>query len=74
MTAWLFLFHSTVGVVQTRKALQAAGVAFQIKDIPRQLRGGCGLCIYLHCLPGEEQSGLSPAKRKPYFAPGMAAG
>ena len=25
MSSWLYLFHSTVGVVQTRKALQAAG-------------------------------------------------
>ena len=47
MSSWLYLFHSTVGVVQTRKALQAAGVAFQIKDIPRQLRSGCGLCVLI---------------------------
>ncbi|HBR2016877.1 TPA: DUF3343 domain-containing protein, partial [Klebsiella pneumoniae] len=26
MTTFLFLFHSTVGVVRMRKALQAAGV------------------------------------------------
>ena len=38
MTTFLFLFHSTVGVVRMRKALQAAGVAFEVKDIPRQLR------------------------------------
>ncbi|CAM3244238.1 hypothetical protein SB6411_05122 [Klebsiella spallanzanii] len=55
MTEYLFLFHSTVGVVRTRKALQAAGMTFRVKDIPRQLRGGCGLCIYLSCEPGEEQ-------------------
>ncbi|VTN13715.1 Protein of uncharacterised function (DUF3343) [Raoultella terrigena] len=53
MTEYLFLFHSTPGVVRTRKALQVAGIAFQVKDIPRQLRGGCGLCISLRCLPGE---------------------
>ncbi|VGE72978.1 Protein of uncharacterised function (DUF3343) [Klebsiella pneumoniae] len=47
MTTFLFLFHSTVGVVRMRKALQAAGVAFEVKDIPRQLRSGCGLCILL---------------------------
>ena len=45
MTEYLFLFHSTVGVIQTRKALQAAGMTFRVADIPRQLRGGCGLCI-----------------------------
>lgn len=30
-----------------RKAMQAAGVAFEVKDIPRQPRSGCGLCILL---------------------------
>ncbi|HCB1497580.1 uncharacterized protein DUF3343 [Klebsiella oxytoca] len=55
MTEYLFLFHSTVGVVRMRKALQAAGMTFRVKDIPRQLRGGCGLCIYLSCEAGEEQ-------------------
>ncbi len=34
MTTFLFLFHSTVGVVRMRKALQAAGVAFEVKDTP----------------------------------------
>ena len=47
MTTFLFLFHSTVGVVRMRKAMQAAGVAFEVKDIPRQLRSDCGLCILL---------------------------
>ena len=41
------LFHSTVGVVRMRKAMQAAGVAFEVKDIPCQPRSGCGLCILL---------------------------
>ena len=45
MKEYLFLFHSTVGVIQTRKALQAAGMTFRVSDIPRDLRGGCGLCI-----------------------------
>lgn len=27
MKEYLFLFHSTVGVIQTRKALQAAGAS-----------------------------------------------
>ena len=43
MKEYLFLFHSTVGVIQTRKALQAAGMTFRVSDIPRDLRGGCGL-------------------------------
>ena len=60
MTEYLFLFHSTLGVVQTRKALQAAGVTFRVADIPRQLRGGCGLCIYLHCSQGEELRWVIP--------------
>ncbi|POT56118.1 hypothetical protein C3432_19275 [Citrobacter amalonaticus] len=55
MTEFLFLFHSTVGVIQTRKALQAEGMAFRVADIPRQLRGGCGLCIYLTCPAGKEK-------------------
>lgn len=41
MKEYLFLFHSTVGVIQTRKALQAAGMTFRVSDIPRDLRGGC---------------------------------
>ncbi|MFA1616450.1 DUF3343 domain-containing protein [Citrobacter amalonaticus] len=60
MTEYLFLFHSTVGVIQTRKALQAAGVTFRVADIPRQLRGGCGLCVYLHCQPGEQDRWVLP--------------
>ncbi|PZT63518.1 DUF3343 domain-containing protein, partial [Escherichia coli] len=40
MKEFLFLFHSTVGVIQTRKALQAAGMTFRVSDIPRDLRGG----------------------------------
>lgn len=39
MKEFLFLFHSTVGVIQTRKALQAAGMTFRVSDIPRDLRG-----------------------------------
>ena len=60
MTEYLFLFHSTLGVVQTRKALQAAGITFRVADIPRQLRGGCGLCIYLYCPQGEERRWVIP--------------
>lgn len=60
MTEYLFLFHSTLGVVQTRKALQAAEISFRVADIPRQLRGGCGLCIYLHCEEGSELRWVVP--------------
>ncbi|MGE0972023.1 DUF3343 domain-containing protein [Klebsiella sp. WOUb02] len=60
MTEYLFLFHSTPGVVRTRKAMQAAGIVCQVKDIPRQLRGGCGLCISLRCQPGEELRWVIP--------------
>ena len=60
MTEYLFLFHSTLGVIQTRKALQAAEISFRVADIPRQLRGGCGLCIYLHCEEGNELRWVMP--------------
>lgn len=60
MTQTLFLFHSTVGVIKTRKALQAAGVSFRVADIPRHLRGGCGLCIYVDCAAGEEAAWVIP--------------
>ncbi|MEL0551217.1 DUF3343 domain-containing protein [Raoultella lignicola] len=62
MTAHLFLFHSTVGVVRTRKALQTADIPFQVQDIPRQLRSGCGLCILLHCPLGEETRWVIPGQ------------
>ncbi len=60
MNEYLLLFHNTPGVLQTRKALQAAGVTFRVQDIPRQLRGGCGLCIRFHCPEGEENQWLLP--------------
>lgn len=60
MNEYLLLFHYTPGVLQTRKAMQAAGVAFRVQDIPRQLRGGCGLCIRFHCQAGEEKQWLIP--------------
>lgn len=56
----LFLFHSTLGVIKTRKALQAAGMCFRVADIPRELRGGCGLCIYIDCLAGKEDEWIIP--------------
>lgn len=67
MTTFLFLFHSTVGVVRMRKALQAAGMTFEVKDIPRQLRSGCGLCIYLSCMPGDEQRWVIPGETAALF-------
>ena len=67
MTTFLFLFHSTVGVVRMRKALQAAGMTFEVKDIPRQLRSGCGLCIYLSCIPGDEQRWVIPGETAALF-------
>ncbi|QOV64659.1 DUF3343 domain-containing protein [Kosakonia pseudosacchari] len=48
MAEYLLLFHNTPGVLQTRKAMQSAGIAFRVQDIPRQLKGGCGLCIRFH--------------------------
>lgn len=60
MTEALFLFHSTLGVIKTRKALQAAGMCFRVADIPRELRGGCGLCIYIDCVAGKEDEWIIP--------------
>lgn len=60
MTTFLFLFHSTVGVVRMRKAMQAAGVAFEVKDIPRQLRSGCGLCILLEGTEADARGWIVP--------------
>lgn len=60
MTETVFLFHSTVGVIKMRKALQAAGILFRVADIPRQLRGGCGLCIYMDCAADEETQWVIP--------------
>ncbi|TBL86604.1 DUF3343 domain-containing protein [Hafnia alvei] len=46
---YLFLFHSTLGVVRLKKRLQAQNVVFKVADIPRQLSSGCGLSIRLRC-------------------------
>lgn len=64
MTTFLFLFHSTVGVVRMRKAMQAAGVAFEVKDIPRQLRSGCGLCILLEGTEADARGRIVPNRRR----------
>lgn len=53
VTVSLLLSHSVVGVVRIRKALQVVGMAFEVEDIPCQLRSGCGLCVYLSCIPGD---------------------
>lgn len=74
MKEYLFLFHSTVGVIQTRKALQAAGMTFRVSDIPRDLRGGCGLCIWLTCPPGEEIQWVIPGIRNQFIVSRMVAG
>lgn len=71
MKEFLFLFHSTVGVIQTRKALQAAGMTFRVSDIPRDLRGGCGLCIWLTCPPGEEIQWVIRANRSDILPAGQ---
>ena len=60
MKETLFLFHTTLGVIKTRKALQAAGMFFRVADIPRELRGGCGLCIYIDCVAGKEDEWIIP--------------
>lgn len=51
---YLFLFHSTLGVVKMKKRLQSAGVNFRVADVPRALRAGCGLSVYVVCPPGEQ--------------------
>ena len=60
MQEYLLLFHNTPGVLQTRKALQSAGITFRVLDIPQQLRGGCGLCIRFTCPTGEETRWVTP--------------
>lgn len=73
MKEYLFLFHSTVGVIQTRKALQAAGMTFRVSDIPRDLRGGCGLCIWLTC-PRREIQWVILGIRNQFIVSRMVAG
>ncbi|TBM28781.1 DUF3343 domain-containing protein [Hafnia paralvei] len=50
---FLFLFHSTLGVVRLKKRLQAQNREFKVADIPRQLSSGCGLSIRLSCTASE---------------------
>lgn len=74
MKEFLFLFHSTVGVIQTRKALQAAGMTFRVSDIPRDLRGGCGLCIWLTCPRRGNTMGDPRADWSQFIASRMVSG
>lgn len=67
MAEYLLLFHSTLGVVQTKKALQAAGVRFRVADIPRTLRSGCGLSIWLHCPADELVQWLRPGQTESVY-------
>lgn len=59
---YLFLFHSTLGVVQLKKRLLAAGADFDVQDVPRELKGGCGLSIMLRCAPGEQTAWYTPGQ------------
>lgn len=67
MAEYLFLFHSTLGVVRMRKALQAAKMTFRVADIPRTLRGGCGLAVWLLCEDGTEQQWISPGETQAIY-------
>lgn len=49
---YLFLFHSTLGAVKMKKRLQFDGTTFRVADVPRSLRAGCGLSIYVTCPAG----------------------
>ena len=73
MTTFLFLFHSTVGVVRMRKAMQAAGVAFEVKDIPRQLRSGCGLCILLEGTEADARGWIVPEQTAALYQHGAVS-
>ncbi|TZE35205.1 DUF3343 domain-containing protein, partial [Escherichia coli] len=39
----------------------------RVSDIPRDLRGGCGLCIWLTCLPGEEIQWVIPGQTEAIY-------
>lgn len=59
MTTFLFLFHSTVGWCGCAKPCRRR-VAFEVKDIPRQLRSGCGLCILLEGTEADARGWIVP--------------
>ena len=52
--------HACQQRIRMRKAMQAAGVAFEVKDIPRQLRSGCGLCILLEGTEADARGWIVP--------------
>jgi hypothetical protein len=39
------LFHSAQGAVGAEKFLDAAGVAYKLIAVPRQLSSDCGFCV-----------------------------
>ena len=48
MSSWLYLFPiQPVGVVPDPPKRPGRRVAPFVKDIPRQLRSGCGLCVLI---------------------------
>jgi hypothetical protein len=68
MVEFLFLFHSTVGVVQTRKLLQAAGVPFRVADIPAPCVAAAGYAFVCNAHPAPNNSGCCPAQRRRFTA------
>ena len=66
MTEYLFYFTNGGGSADAQSPA-GGGASFRVKDIPRQLRGGCGLCIYLSCEPGEEQKWILPGQTEALF-------
>jgi hypothetical protein len=68
MEEFLFLFHSTVGVVQTRKLLQAAGVPFRVADIPAPCAVAAGYAFVCNAHPAPNNSGCCPAQRRRFTA------
>ncbi len=74
MKEFLFLFHSTVGVIQTRKALQAAGMTFRVSDIPVIYAAAAGYAFAGSLSPGEEIRWVILGKPKRYIASRAATG
>ena len=64
MTTFLLFYFTHGGGGSMRKAMQAAGVAFEVKDIPRQPRSGCGLCILLRGRKPMREAGSSRNRRR----------
>jgi hypothetical protein len=68
MEEFLFLFHSTVGVVQTRKLLQASGVSFRVADIPAPCAAAAGYAFACSAHPVPNSSGCCPARPRRFTA------